>query len=123
MRSVAEALKTFFSGFQLPAYSQDSVPDDVQLPYIQYLLNEPTWDEKATMYCMVWYRTKSNSVLLAKADEIMRTIGIAGKKIMLSDGGWLVIRLESNQAQVQVNGDERAAYINMSINAYHMPGE
>ena len=34
MYKAAAALKTFFSGFDLPAYTVDSVPDNAQLPYI-----------------------------------------------------------------------------------------
>lgn len=122
MTSVAKALKTFFSGFGLPAYSTDTVPDDVEVPYITYLLQEPTWDTKASLYCMVWYRSKSNTEILAKADHILAAIGIAGTKIALDGGGWLLIYPETPQVQVMVDGEMRAAYINLSINAYHMPG-
>ena len=41
MYQTAKALKEFFSGFDLPAYSTDSVPEDVELPYITYSLAEP----------------------------------------------------------------------------------
>ena len=34
MYNTAAALKTFFSGFDLPAYQEGTVPEDVQLPYI-----------------------------------------------------------------------------------------
>lgn len=120
MTEVAKALKTYFSGFGLPAYSTDSVPDDVELPYITYLLTEPEWNQKATMYAQVWQVSRSNSFILEKADEIVGDIG-EGKRIKIN-GGWLVIWLESPQVQVIVDNDVRSAYINLSINAYHMPG-
>lgn len=120
MVEVAKALKGFFGGFGLPAYSTDTVPDDVELPYITYLLSEPEWNQKATMYAQVWDKSRSNSFILSKADEIVSAIG-TGIRIKLN-GGYLAIWTESPLVQVIVDGDVRSAYINLSVNAYHMPG-
>lgn len=120
MIQTATALKGFFSGFGLPAYSTDTVPDDVQLPYVTYSLSEPEWDQKASMYAQVWDRSRSNRLILNVADRIAQDIG-TGKKIDLDDG-YLVIWPETPLIQVMVDGDFRSAYINLSINAYHMPG-
>ena len=120
MYKAAAALKTFFSGFGVPAYAQDSVPDDVQLPYITYSLSVPEWNQKASMYAQVWDRTKSNAGIIQKADQITAAIG-EGKKIPL-DGGYLVIWPETPLIQIMVDGDFRSAYINLSVNTYHLPG-
>lgn len=120
MRQVATAIKTFASGFGLPAYTSDSIPADVITPYITFPLVQPEWDQKASFYFMVWYRTTGNAELLTKADQIVEAIG-TGKIIDLSDG-YLVIYPESPLIQLMVDGDYRSAYINLSINAYHMPG-
>lgn len=120
MTEVAKALKGFFSGYGLPAYSTDSVPDDVELPYITYSLAEPEWDRKSNMYAQVWDVSRSNTFILSKADEIVADIG-TGIRLKLN-GGYLVIWLESPKVQVIVDGDTRSAYINLSVNAYHMPG-
>ena len=120
MYQTAKALKEFFSGFDLPAYSTDSVPEDVELPYITYSLAEPEWNQKATMYAQVWDRSRSNSLILRVADQITAEIG-EGCKIPLDDG-YLVIWPESPLVQVMVDGDYRSAYLNLSINAYHTPG-
>ena len=120
MYNVAAALKTFFSGFGLPAYAENSVPDDVQLPYITYSMSVPEWNQKASMYAQVWDRTKSNTKVIRVADQITRAIG-EGHKIEF-DGGYLVIWPESPLIQIMVDGDFRAAYINLSINAYNKPG-
>lgn len=121
MYKVAAALKTFFSGFGLPAYAESSVPENVQLPYITYSLAEPEWDQKASMYARVWDKTKSNDGIIRKADQILAAIG-RGKRIPLEGSGELVIWPENAQVQIQTDGDYRYAYINLSINAYHMPG-
>lgn len=121
MYNVAAALKTFFSGFGLPAYAENSVPDDVQLPYITYSMSVPEWNQKASMYAQVWDRTKSNTGIIEKADQITRAIGANGKKIAI-DGGYLIIWPESPLIQIMADGEFRSAYINLSINAYHLPG-
>ena len=120
MYKAAAALKTFFSGFGVPAYAADSVPDDVELPYITFSLNVPEWNTKASMYAQVWDRTTTNSGIIRIADEITGAIG-QGKVIPL-EGGYLVVWPESPLIQVMVDGDFRSAYINLSVNAYHLPG-
>lgn len=120
MYEAAAALKTFFSGFDLPAYQADTVPEDVQLPYITYSLSVPEWNQKASMYVQVWDRSRSNTRIIHKADQITAAIG-QGAKIPL-DAGYLVIWPESPLIQIMVDGDFRSAYINLSVNTYHNPG-
>ena len=120
MRTTAKALKEFVSSFGLPAYTVDTVPEDVQAPYLTYPLNEPEWDQKATWYIQGWYRSKSNAELSAKADEIIRTIG-TGIRI-ITDVGIISIYPETPLVQMLTDGDFRSFYINLSLNAYHMPG-
>ena len=120
MLETAKALKTFFGGFSLPAYDESSVPDDVELPYITYHVAEPEWDENASIYAQVWYRSNSNTPVITKADEITRAVG-NGTTLKLS-GGLLVIWPETPLVQILVDGDTRRAYISLSIRSIHMPG-
>ena len=119
MERAAAALKTFFSGY-LPAYQVGTVPDDVALPYITYSLAAPEWNQKASMYAQVWDRSKSNIKVIRVADQITRAIG-EGLKIPFQ-GGYLVIWPETPLIQVEVDGDVRYAYINLSVNFYNKPG-
>ena len=121
MYKAAAALKTFFSGFGLPAYAENTVPEDVQLPYITFSLSAPEWNQKASGYAQVWDRSKSNTRIIEKADQITAAIGDAGKRLSF-DGGYLVIWPESPLIQIMTDGDYRSAYINFSINSYHLPG-
>ena len=120
MYQTAAALKSFFSGFDLPAYTVNSVPEEVSLPYIAYSLAEPEWNQKATMYVQVWDKSRSNVLIVQKADQITAAIG-EGKIIQIQDG-YLIIWPESPLIQLMTDGDYRSAYINLSINAYHVPG-
>lgn len=121
MYKAAAALKTFFSGFDIPAYAVGSVPDDVELPYIAYSVSVPEWNQKATMYAQVWDRSRSNTYIIQKADQITQAIGVDGKNIPF-EGGYLVIWPESPLIQIMVDGDTRSAYINLSVNSYNLPG-
>lgn len=120
MRSLAKALKQFVGGFGLPAYTVQSVPKDVQVPYLTYPLTEPEWNQKATFYIQGWYRTTSNAELTATADRILREIG-TGITIN-TESGYLVIYPETPLVQMMTDGDFRCFYINLSINVYQLPG-
>lgn len=120
MKSTAQALNQFVGSFGLPAYTVQSVPKDVTVPYLVYPLIEPRWNEKATWYIQGWYRTTSNAALAEKADQIIKEIG---EGITLqTTSGYLVIYPDTPLVQINVDGDYRSFYINLSINVYQMPG-
>ena len=123
MRKAVQALDTYLNGFGLDAYAEDTVPDNAQFPYITYRVVDPEWHQKATFFIRVWYRTTSNAPVLEKADQITEDIGEA--KRLPFEGGLLVLWPESPKVQVQVDPNDRNvryAYINLSLNSYHMPG-
>lgn len=122
MIGTAQTLYNFFSQFGIPAYAEDTVPDDAELPYITYPLFDPEWRSKHSFYVQVYYRHRtSNLDSLTKADEIAAAIG-EGIRLPF-DGGMLVLWPENPLIQTKPpDGDVRAAYINLSINAYHLPG-
>lgn len=120
MKAIAKAMHTFASSFTLPAYTVESVPDNVSVPYLTYPLKEPEWNQKTSWYIQGWYRTTSNAELTAKADEIIERIGVG--ITVPTDGGYLVIYPETPLVQLNVDGDYRSFYINLSINSYQMPG-
>ena len=119
MINTARALYEFWSGFGLPAYTVNTVPDDVVVPYITYSLIETEPLEPSTHYAQVWYRDTSNAAMLAKVDEIKLAIG-NGVKIDCN-GGYVVIRPASPYVQLMADIDpaNRYAYINLQINCYH----
>lgn len=122
MRTTAKTLKEFVSGFNLPAYATYTVPDDVQLPYLTYPLTEPEWNQKATFYIQGWYRTTSYTAMMAKCDEIVAEIG---EGINIDTGnGHIVLYPQTPLVQFlnDEENDTKSFYINLSLNAYHMPG-
>ena len=65
---------SFWSGFGIPAYDENSVPDDAQLPYITYQVVLADYDEPIFPTASVWYRGTSWSAIDAKVNEISRSI-------------------------------------------------
>ena len=121
MKETAAKLKLFFSGFGLPAYIPQGMPDDSIPPYITYLLSEPSWDTQGSTYCQIWYPKGRMEELLTKADEIIAAIG-EGVQITLPNG-YLMLYLASNKAQITSDEWTISAYISLLINSYHTPGE
>ena len=120
MRALAKALKEFVGGFGLPAYTVDSVPDDVTVPYLTFPLKEPEWNQKTTWYIQGWFRTTSNEELTSVADEIISAIGTG--VTITTDSGYLVIYPDTPLVQLITDGDYRSFYISLSINVFQMPG-
>lgn len=104
----------------MPAYTLESVPDEVELPYITYPLIEPEWDEQANFYCQVWYRKNRLADLLRTADAIVAEIGTM--KEFEQEGGYLVLYPSTPLIQIMTDEHSQSAYINLMVNAYHMPG-
>lgn len=122
MTQTAQALKSFFSGFGVPAYSETSVPDDIQLPYITYPIKEPEWRQPTSFYIVLWCRTKGYADALSKADQILAAIG-EGARIPTNDG-IVVIRPETPlfQEVKDADNDTKALYINLQLNAFLKAG-
>ena len=121
MQETAKAVYQFFSAFNVPAYDQQAVPEDAELPYITYYVQEPEWGTQATGFAQVWYRTKSRATVNEKTDEIVRAIGDRGV-LLECQGGYVMLRPETPFISPIQNGDVMGNIINFTLNAYHMPG-
>ena len=121
MLNVSETLKSFFASFDLPAYTLSSVPDEVDLPYITFPLLEPEWNQQSSFYCQIWYPKNRLEQLLTKADEVAKAIA-HGKRFNLPEG-YLVLYPASPLIQTITDEHTQSVYMNLLINAYHMPGE
>lgn len=84
-----QALHSFFSSFDLPAYEENSVPDDISFPYITYALNTGYALERISLAFSLWYRSKSQEGINLKTAEIAQTIGL--KKVLPCDEGGIII--------------------------------
>lgn len=93
-----EAIYSFYSGFGLPAYDENTVPEGSALPYITYQLSTSDFDNDVMLSASLWYRSTSWAAIQDKADEISNYIGRGGK-IVPFDGGAIWLRRGSPFAQ------------------------
>lgn len=85
----AQALYEFWAGFGLPAYDEQVVPDDAELPYITYETATGSLGDVLMLSASLWYSSTSWRGVTAMANHIEAMIG--GWKAMPIDGGLLKI--------------------------------
>lgn len=93
-----QTLHTFWSGFGLKAYDENSVPDTAKLPYITYESSVDSFGNFIALTANLWYRSSSWSEITAKEQEIADFITRGGRMINY-DGGAMWIQRASPWAQ------------------------
>ena len=93
-----EAIYSFYSGFSLPAYDENTVPEGSALPYITYSVSTDSIGNIVILSASLWYRSTSWVTIQDKADEIAAAIGYGGKIIKI-DNGYLWLTKGSPFAQ------------------------
>lgn len=118
MTRSGKALYSFLSGFSIPAYDAQDVPNEATLPYITYRNVEPRWDQPTSLTATVWYPGTSYSEIFAKVDEIKQALG-EGLRVPVDSGGCLWLFQDTPFAQVQNSNSDnvRAVYLMIGIHA------
>lgn len=93
-----QALHAFWSGFNLKAYDETSVPDSAQLPYITYEVSSDDFGNPLARSASLWYRDSGWGAITAKEQEISDFIGRGGRMIAY-DGGAIWLRKGTPWAQ------------------------
>lgn len=111
MVDVAKELYSLWSGFLIPAFPEDAVPTDQQLPYITYTLVQSSPFEMVTHQVRVWYRTSSFAIVNTKVDEILSKVGqsLTLPHIVVFPGSPLV------QYQPYDDPSIKVAYVNFDV--------
>ena len=119
MTDVARALYQFFSGFDIPAYTEYNVPDEATLPYITYQLVQPEWIDSGTLYARVWYRSTSLAGISAKVNQISEAVG-RGVTIPFENGCVMLNKGTPWAQEMPMEGDTtlKVVYLNFVINAF-----
>ena len=128
MTEIAKALYAFYSQFGIPAYAEDSVPDDPDdpksnPPYITYTVPQSGVFESATHQARIWYPADkgapSNVDVNAKADEVIAAIGRSGRKLKAGNGYVYIFRGGGTVAQHQPSDDTtRIVYLNLELRCH-----
>lgn len=83
----AEALKDFFSSFELPAYPFEQVPNETTYPWLTYEFTTSDFlSGEVNALVNLWYHTKSETIPNAKVEEIGKRIGLGGILLLCDDG-------------------------------------
>lgn len=70
MASEWTAIDTFWNSFSIPAYDENTVPDDAVMPYITYEAAIGGMDFKVPLNAHIYYRTTSWQAISDKAQSI-----------------------------------------------------
>lgn len=126
MTEIAKALYAFFSQFGIPAYAEDSVPDDpddpkANPPYITYTVPLSGVFGSAALQARIWYPTEkgapSNVEVNKKTDEVTAAIGQGVK--LEAGNGYVLLYPGVPLAQMQPADDAiRIVYINLEIKCF-----
>lgn len=110
-----EALHAFYSSFGVPAYEENSVPDNAKLPYITYEVITSEFDaQNIALSCQIWSRSnslKELNILTEAMSDALRT----GAKL-ICDTGYIMLYRGEPFAQTRPSGERavKAKYINIS---------
>jgi hypothetical protein len=85
-----QALNNFWNSFGIPAYDENSVPDEAALPYITYSVGIDEFNRPVSLSASIWYRTTSWVEITNKQNQISETIGLGGVMIPYNTGSiWI----------------------------------
>lgn len=112
MTELKDALYDFWSGFGLPAYLQDSVPEDAALPYITYEAVQGDAMSATVLVAHNWHQKapRGNAERNEVMDAIARAIPAQGRVVPVGRGYIALYRNDAN-FQSDVADEEDASVI------------
>ena len=112
----AQAIDTFWNSFNIPAYDENSVPEDATFPYITYSESTDSIGNVVMLNASIWDRSTSWEGISLKAEEIAQKIAEYGHDTIKIDNGyiWLVKGAPFAQRMSDPNDDKiRRIYLNV----------
>lgn len=85
----SQALNAFWNSFTIPAYDENSVPDNTPFPYITYAESTGSLENVIPLSASIWDRSDSWERVSLKSDEIAKKIGEYGHYTMRLDNGYV----------------------------------
>lgn len=113
----AQALQEFWGSFGLPAYDENTVPDDAQMPYITYEVATDSLGNIVPVAASLWYRSNSWTAISLKALEIEGRLRDMNPPALKFDGGRLYLFRGTPFAQRMEDPEDgavRRIYINVN---------
>lgn len=114
----AQGIHQFWSSFSLPAYDENTVPDNAVMPYITYSMATGSLDDLIPLAASLWYRSTSWAAITEKADEIEQAIVEMNPPAIKIDGGRIYLSKGSPFSQrMSEPGDSAVRRIYLNVNA------
>lgn len=111
-----QALDAFWNSFGIPAYEENSIPDDAKMPYITYNASIDSLDRPQNCTADVWYHSNSWQGISLKVDEISNAITIGGKVMPIDDKQFVWICRGTPFAQRMADEDDEVKRIYIVLN-------
>ena len=110
-----QAIHSFWSGFNIPAYDENSVPDDSVMPYITYTAAVGEFESVVQLTASVWYNSTSWAEISQKVDEIAQSVE---QYLMIPiGGGYVYLGKGSPFAQRMPDEDDRVKRVYIVMQA------
>lgn len=90
----SQAIHTFWSQFGLPAYDENTVPDEAEMPYITYDVGIGSLGDFINLNGSLWYKSTSWREISQKADEIEKAV---------KENGYYILDIE-NRGHLYITG-------------------
>lgn len=117
------ALNSFWNSFDMPAYDENTVPDDASTPYITYEASTGGMGDVLSLTGNLWYpNTTSWAGISNKATEIGRMIG-GGSSVLFDNGRLWVTKRMPFAIRMDEPNDPNMRRIVLQINAEFQMGE
>lgn len=115
----AQAIHSFWSSFGLPAYDENSVPDNAVMPYITYSLVTDSLEYIVLLTGSLWYRDTSWEDITLKAMEISAYL-MTGPVIPLDERGYVYLYRGTPFAQRMGDEDDMIKRIYFNVNCEYL---
>lgn len=116
LKDAAQTWQDFLDSFGLPAYDENTVPEDAAMPRLTYSWSESEVDTPVALSASLWYRSRGWKDITLMAEEIYNEVGYSGKVLPMV-GGYLWIKRGSPFSQRMSDSDDgiRRIYINFTV--------
>lgn len=110
-----QAFNQFWSSFGIPAYDENTVPDEAKPPYITYQIASDDFGNALFLNASIWYRDTSWLAITQKEKEISARIGRGGCTVGYDGGAFWIVK-GTPWAQRMVDTDDMIRRIVLQYN-------
>lgn len=111
-----QALQSFWGSFGLPAYEENTVDKDAEMPYITYNVITDNYENTVTLNASLWYYSKSWKGI----DTMANAIGdyLARDRVIIKiDGGYFWVKKGTPFSQHVADTNDMVRRVRLTVEA------